>query len=34
MHAAAAEEVVGKVAAFLDGRPVKALTRARLKTMT
>ena len=34
MHRAAAEEVVGKVADYLEGRPVDAVTRERLGSMT
>jgi phosphoglycerate dehydrogenase-like enzyme len=34
MHAAAAREVIAKVAAHLDGRPVDTLTAARLASMT
>ena len=34
MHAAAIREVIGKVAAHLDGRPVETVTAARLATMT
>jgi hypothetical protein len=34
MHAAAAEEVVTKVAAFLEGKAMEAITPERLSTMT
>jgi phosphoglycerate dehydrogenase-like enzyme len=34
MHDAALREVIAKVAAHLDGRPIEAITAARLATMT
>jgi phosphoglycerate dehydrogenase-like enzyme len=34
MHAAAAEEIVGKLLAYLEGEPVDTLSAARLATMT
>jgi hypothetical protein len=34
MHAAAAEEIVGKLAAYLRGDDAQIITAARLATMT